>query len=661
MVGRRKSTSPRLSVRENFEETYSRLGPTLTETVDDQTGRNYAHSGAVAMTDDSRGVPSALLDSVRAVRREATAVATESMQRAAFVDDRIASMATVEADETPSDVVYTENKLRLRHYEPVTETQHEVPILIVYALINKPFILDLQADRSVVRRLLEAGHDVYLIDWGEPSRLDASLGLYDYVERYIGNCVECVCRRSERDAINLLGYCMGGTMATIYAARHPERVETLGLMATGLYFDDSGGILELWGDEKYYDPHEVADALGNVPAAFLAAGFAQMDPVSNYLTKYVHLWDRLENEDFVENFARMERWLSDGVDVAGDVYAQFVEEIYQENRLYRNELEIDGERVDITNIDMPVLQIVGQYDTLVPNEASLRFNDAVPVDVTVVQYPIGHVGLSMAASTHRDVWPEVAEWFFEHSGPPSLADVIGEGIEEVLGYDVETDVTAGGRDEVEIRIASEFGPVERAVVKRDAEAVRQFLEAALGVEIELAEQPDGVRISIRGADTTETTVVTDIDAAIVEEITEAIEDIDIAAAQELTDVEGIGPTYAGRLRDAGIGRLTALAAATPKTVADAADATDTQAERWIASARELLERGGASGDVGLALERVDGIGPTYAGRLRQAGVRRLSDLAEADATAVAEAADVSVDVASDWTEQAAAVKRYDRG
>lgn len=223
------------------------------------------------------------------VQQQALEEIQDASETAEVLDDRLETMADVEVGGTPAEVVYKENKLELLHYDPeaagidVPEDEREdVPILIVYALINKPYILDLQPDRSVVRRLLEAGHDVYLIDWNEPSRLDQHLTLEDYVDRYIDNCVDVVRERTGTDAINILGYCMGGTLSTIYAALHPEKVRTLGLMATGLCFDDTGGTLEQWGNEEYFDPGAITETYGNVPAEFLAAGFAQLNPVDTY-------------------------------------------------------------------------------------------------------------------------------------------------------------------------------------------------------------------------------------------------------------------------------------------------------------------------------------------------------------------------------------------
>lgn len=342
--------------------------------------------------------------------------AASAMEQVSAGPDASAEMASIEVGETPSEVVYRENKLELHRYEPEGEPVQEVPILVVYALINRPYILDLQPDRSVIRQLQRAGFTTYLIDWGEPSRLDTSLGLDDYVDRYIDNCVDEVRSLEDVDRVNILGYCMGGTMSAMYTALEPEKVNALGLMAAGLCFDDTGGILEMWGDEMYFDPEEVTQTYGNVPSDFLDYGFALMDPIDNFVTKYVHLADNLENDDFVENFARMERWLSDGIDVAGRAYVEFLRWMYQENLLYRNEVELNGRAVDIERIDMPVLQIIGEYDHLIPPESSKPFTDILPSDDTeIIEFSTGHIGLSVSSRSHAELWPEVTTWYSQRS------------------------------------------------------------------------------------------------------------------------------------------------------------------------------------------------------------------------------------------------------
>ena len=449
-------------------------------------------------------------------QRELLDSTVESVERASIASEQAERIEDVEVGQTPSEVVYEENKLELLHYESEVDEPHGTPILIVYALINKPFILDLQPGRSVVRRLLEAGHDVYLIDWNEPSRLDQHLTLDDYVNRYIDNCVDVVRERSGADKINILGYCMGGTMTSIYTALHGEKVRSLGLMAAGLCFQGTGGVLELWGDEEYYDPRDVVDVYGNVPADMLDVGFALMDPVANYVSKYIRLYENLENDDFVENFARMERWLDEGIDLAGETYIQFLEDIYQDNKLYDNEMYVGGEHVDVTEIDVPILQIIGEYDHLIPPETSKPFNDIVGSDDTeIIEYPTGHIGLAVSGSSHSDVWPEVAEWYFEKSP----ADP------------VEADSTDASPDDA--------------------------------VQIEIDDDPSA------DADTAE---ADEADA-------ETVDDSDSESVETLA---GIGPTYAERLDDAGLGTVDALGAADAETIAEAANVSVTRAEEWLA-------------------------------------------------------------------------------
>ncbi|MBO4247806.1 class III poly(R)-hydroxyalkanoic acid synthase subunit PhaC [Halomicrobium sp. IBSBa] len=447
-------------------------------------------------------------------QRQSLEAMTEATDQASVAPERIETMQSVEVGETPSDVVYEENKLELLHYDAEAagidvpeEDKEEIPILIIYALINRPYILDLQKERSVVRRLLEAGHDVYLIDWNEPSRLDQHLTLDDYVNRYIENCVDEVCERSGQDAINILGYCMGGTMSVIYTALNPEKVNALGLMAAGLCFDHTGGVLEEWGSDEYYDPEDVTETFGNVPSEMLDVGFALMDPVDNYVSKYIRLAENIENEGFVRNFGRMEQWLSDGVDVAGEAYVEFLEKIYQDNDLYNDRLEIGGEQIDLADIDMPMLQLMGEYDHLIPPEASKPFNEVVGSDdVTTMEFSTGHIGLSVSSSTHENLWPDVCDWYKERN---RQAEAAADESEEAVPIDVES-------------------PADDAAESED-EAVADESEDA----------PD------------------------------------------VASVDGIGPTYADRLREAGIETVDDLATHDVAELAEIAETTESRVQDWL--------------------------------------------------------------------------------
>jgi len=484
------------------------------------------------------------------VQRQAWEATADLAEKTKVVPERTETVENIDVGQTPSEVVYEENKLELLHYEPMTEEQHGVPILIVYALINKPYILDLQPDRSVVQTLLEAGFDVYLIDWGEPSKLDRSLSIDDYVNRYIDNCVDVVRERYGRDSINILGYCMGGTKSAMYASLYPEKVENLALMAAGLCFDGDGGVLELWGGEDYYDPERVTDTFGNVPAEFLDIGFALMDPVANNVTKYVRFYDNMDDEDFVENFARMERWLDEGIDMAGVAYEEFIRDIYQENKLYENELELGGEHVDITNIDMPVLQIVAEYDHLIPPEASKPFNDAVSsTDTEILEFATGHIGMSVSSRSHEELWPEVCDWFEARS-----TDTDVESEPETLESE-DTDAAADTALESETSDRSDDEIVERA--EEDVQA-----------------EP---------AEPGEMTV----DEDVVEEVAgeEAASEIE-SETDDLTDLTGVGQAYAEDLAAAEIETFEQLAAADVAELAAETGISPSRIEDWIDQARD---------------------------------------------------------------------------
>ena len=329
----------------------------------------------------------------------------------------------VAVGETPSEVVYTENKLRLLHYIPRKEQRHHTPVLVVYALVNKPTILDLQADRSVVGRLLDAGFDVYLIDWGAPSALDQWLTLDDYVNRYIDNCMDVVRERTGSEDATILGYCMGGAMSIMYASLHPEKVRNLIIMAAPLVHDDTvqeASLLNRWARPQYFNVDKVVAAYGNAPGDFLDGGFQAMKPVENLFSKYVSFSRFVQDEKFVHNFLRMEQWSRDTIPVAGEAYRQFIKDLYQENKLAKNELELAGKPVRLENVTMPLLLLTGQYDHLVPYQSTAGLLDLVgSTDKECLVVPTGHIGLSVSSRSHRELWPKVCAWLAERSNAPA--------------------------------------------------------------------------------------------------------------------------------------------------------------------------------------------------------------------------------------------------
>src|SRR5689334_15614709 len=196
----------------------------------------------------------------------------------------------VKKGATPSEVVYEEDRLKLLHYPGTGAPRHATPLIVVFALVNRPYILDLKPGRSVVSHFVERGFDTYLIDWGEPTAADRHLTLDDYINGYMSNVVDFLCERTNSARASILGYCMGGTMSSMFTALHQERVKNLILMAAGIDFATTDGLLNLWTRPEYFDVDKFVDAFGNCPADFLQSSFLLLKPVQNLIEKPINFF-----------------------------------------------------------------------------------------------------------------------------------------------------------------------------------------------------------------------------------------------------------------------------------------------------------------------------------------------------------------------------------
>jgi polyhydroxyalkanoate synthase len=320
---------------------------------------------------------------------------------------------------TPADVVYRKHKLKLLHYRRATPATHDEPLLLCYALINRPYILDLQPDKSVVARYLEQGFDVYLIDWGVPGDDDRELGLQEYVCGFLAGVVDFILQRHRRSSLHLLGYCMGGTLGALYGALMPERLSTLTLLAAPIDFAGRETLLSVWTDRKHFDVDGFIDAHGNCPAWFLQCCFQIMKPIQNFLEKNLSFYEGLDAEPRViaTHFA-MERWINDNIPVAGRTFREFVKNLYQQNELVRGELQLGQQRIDLGRITCPLLVMAAKKDHLVDPASTLGILPHVGSrDVETLTIAAGHVGLVVGGEAHRTTWPQATRWLAARSTP----------------------------------------------------------------------------------------------------------------------------------------------------------------------------------------------------------------------------------------------------
>ena len=334
----------------------------------------------------------------------------------------------IETDQTPKETVWARGKAKLYRYRP-QKKRHPVPVLLVYALILRPYILDLVPGNSLVEHILGEGFDVYLLDWGIPDDEDKNLSFEDYVLDYLPEAVENLSRGSGAVRLTLFGYCQGGTMAAMYAALFPgEPIENLVLLATPTDFaPEDPGLFGLWTvltSDRYFDPNlffdppPVVEAFGNVPGdlpgRLVEAGTSPLEPLAG---TYANLWERMKREESLSSLLAVSKWVDDGVPFPGEAFRRWIRDFYQQNRLARGELELRGRRVELSKITCPVLNIAGEKDFICPVSQAKPTMDLVgSEDKELLVLDAGHVGLMAGPVAREELWPRIGAWLGPRSG-----------------------------------------------------------------------------------------------------------------------------------------------------------------------------------------------------------------------------------------------------
>ncbi|MHC9538085.1 MAG: alpha/beta fold hydrolase [Vulcanimicrobiota bacterium] len=321
---------------------------------------------------------------------------------------------SIKVGQSRGEVVYRRYRSSLTRYTPSGEKKFETPLLLVYAMVNKPYILDLLPGRSVIESLTNQGLEVYLLDWGKPVRSDADRGMEFHLREVLNDAVEAVSAHAGVERISLMGYCMGGTLSLIYASLYPEKIKNLITMAAPFDCSGSEGLLLQWCRE--IPLNEIAETWGNCPGWLLASSFLCIDPLIT-LEKAESLYRGIRDESFLELFFAMEQWINDTVDVPGRMYTEFMQWCFQQNLLAEKRLTLGGHRVDLSSITVPFLNIIADQDTSVPPASSEPIGSYLgSADQKLMRCTAGHIGLAVSGKAHRTLWPEVGAWIAARSG-----------------------------------------------------------------------------------------------------------------------------------------------------------------------------------------------------------------------------------------------------
>jgi polyhydroxyalkanoate synthase len=316
---------------------------------------------------------------------------------------------------SPRDPVWTHRKTTLYRYRS-RNRQHAVPVLLVFALINRPHIFDLRPGNSFVEYLLEEGFDVFLLDWGEPGDEDADMGLDNYVCDELPWGIRETLRASGQEEVTILGWCIGGSLGAMYAALEPEGpLRNLVLLTTPV--DTSGSLYGKWVGRESFDVDQVADNLPTVPGMGVDMANKLMKPVTNYWTTYRRLWDQVrEGTARRDAYQTMAKWVADNPPFPSRAYREWIRWMYKENRLVRGTLRLRRRRVDLGRIDHNLLVVTAGADHIAPPEGTTPVLDLVSsADVTHIDRPGGHIGLMAGSKARKEIWPEIVDWLEERS------------------------------------------------------------------------------------------------------------------------------------------------------------------------------------------------------------------------------------------------------
>ena len=322
--------------------------------------------------------------------------------------------------QTPKELVWALNKAKLYHYIPVVPKQqrHPVPLLMVFALMNRPYILDLRPGHSFVEFMLNKGYDLYLLDWGAPGPEDKNLKFDDYTLEYMPRAIRKLKAIAGVEEFSMLGWCIGAILTTIYAALRPDDgLRNLILLTAPLDFSNKEALtFARWTDERYFNVDQVLAAFGNMPGEMIDYGAKALKPVENYIINYLKLWDNIENPQVIEAWQAMNTWVTDNIPLAGGVFRQLIVDLYRNDRLMRGEMMIQGERVDLHRLRANLLTVIAEGDHITPPcQSKAILSKVSSKDKELFSVPGGHIGIMAGSGANKRTWPKIDDWLGRRS------------------------------------------------------------------------------------------------------------------------------------------------------------------------------------------------------------------------------------------------------
>lgn len=298
--------------------------------------------------------------------------------------------------------VYKENKLTVWKVNKEVKPGKS-PIIMIPAMINRYYIMDISNDNSLCKAMSDQGHPVYIVDWGQATPEDRWTTFTDV---FLGTMKRVISKvtKDANDKPVLFGYCMGGIISVIYASMFSNEIK--GLIALTVPIDfHKAGIMAKWTSKKYLNPENVVGALGNLSPDMVQGGFLALKPAT-WVRKWETAWKRQDDDKFMNSFLTLENWVNDNIPFPGGVWQEYIKWLYQENRLFNDELYIGKYKASLKNLSCPLLTIIAERDHIVPKESADPLHTLAGSDKKTVKYfSGGHVGII----TSPKLFPQLSE------------------------------------------------------------------------------------------------------------------------------------------------------------------------------------------------------------------------------------------------------------
>jgi len=327
--------------------------------------------------------------------------------------ETLQNIKNVDVAVTPKELVWQRDKVKMYHYTRETPAQCKIPVLVSFAMLNRHDVLDLQPDRSLMKKLLEEGLDIYIMDWGYPTQADKYLTMEDYIDGYMNDAVDFIRRKHKVPKIHKQGICQAGTYSMIYASRYPEKLKTLTTYVAPFDFGENENMLYKWA--KHIDIDTMVDNVGTISGEMIDSAFSMLKPSMN-VSKYIGVMDSLEDEDKLLNFLRMESWKADLPAIPGEMYRKYIKDLFRDNLLIKGTMTLGGKVIDLKNMTVPYLNVYATGDAIIPNDSTKAVMSKIgSTDKQEIPFPGGHIGVFVGTKSQKDLAPAVAKWTMEKS------------------------------------------------------------------------------------------------------------------------------------------------------------------------------------------------------------------------------------------------------